>query len=335
MSRIRSVKISGFRRLVNLELPLADHPLMVMIGANGVGKTSLLDAFSLLAASADGKFNLFLNDLGGIVNLLTHKKTDALILSVDMDIPNYEPLKYFLSIIPKGQSYFINAERLTQSRLSSGYPDPFLHIDSSNGDIRYYDVGKKQLTPPNWEYNFLETSLSQVPKMFKQPEDLRRMLCSSTLYHFLNVGPRAPIKLPQPMKPARLPGKNGEDIIPFLYNLRETDPDRFETLEDTLRAAFPSFVRLNFPSVAAGMMTMTWKDEKYTDPFYMHQLSEGILRFLWLVSLLQSPELSTVTMIDEPEVSLHPELLNLLSELMREASQRTQLIVATHSDRLE
>ena len=39
-------------------------------------------------------------------------------------------------------------------------------------------------------------------------------------------------------------------------------------------------------------------------------------------------------MIDEPEVSLHPELLSLLADLMREASQRTQLIVATHSDRL-
>jgi len=66
----------------------------------------------------------------------------------------------------------------------------------------------------------------------------------------------------------------------------------------------------------------------------MHQLSEGTLRFLWLVTLLQSPGLTAVTLLDEPEVSLHPELLNLLAGLMREASQRTQLIVATHADRL-
>jgi predicted ATPase len=55
---------------------------------------------------------------------------------------------------------------------------------------------------------------------------------------------------------------------------------------------------------------------------------------LWLTSLLQSPGISTITMIDEPEVSLHPGLLSLLADLMREAAQRTQLIVATHSDRL-
>jgi predicted ATPase len=65
----------------------------------------------------------------------------------------------------------------------------------------------------------------------------------------------------------------------------------------------------------------------------MHQLSEGTLRFLWLATLLQSPGLTALTLIDEPEVSLHPELLNLLADLMREASRRTQLVVATHSDR--
>ena len=54
----------------------------------------------------------------------------------------------------------------------------------------------------------------------------------------------------------------------------------------------------------------------------------------WLVTLLQSPDLTAVTLIDEPEVSLHPELLRLLADLMREAAKRTQLIVATHSDRL-
>jgi len=66
----------------------------------------------------------------------------------------------------------------------------------------------------------------------------------------------------------------------------------------------------------------------------MHQLSEGTLRFLWLATLLQSPGLTALTLLDEPEVSLHPELLSLLADLLREASRRTQIIVATHSDRL-
>ena len=82
------------------------------------------------------------------------------------------------------------------------------------------------------------------------------------------------------------------------------------------------------------MLSLTWKEEHFKDPISIQDLSEGTLRFLWLISLLQSPNLSTVTMIDEPEVSLHPELLSLLADLMREAAERTQIIVATHSDSL-
>jgi predicted ATPase len=136
------------------------------------------------------------------------------------------------------------------------------------------------------------------------------------------------------MRPAILPGANGEDLVSCLFYLRETDSDRFEIIEDTLSVAFPDFERLNFPPVAAGTLAMTWKDKNFSQPLYMHQLSEGTLRFLWLVTLLQSRDLTAVTLIDEPEVSLHPELLKLLADVMREAAQRTQLVVATHSDRL-
>lgn len=158
-------------------------------------------------------------------------------------------------------------------------------------------------------------------------------MASSTLYHVLDVGRSAPVKLPQQMRPAVLPGANGEDLTPYLYSLRESDRDRFDAICDSLKAAFPDFEGLSFPPVAAGVLSMTWKDAHFGKPLYVHELSEGTLRFIWLVSLLFSPALPTITMIDEPETSLHPELLSLLADLMREASKRTRLIVATHSDR--
>jgi predicted ATPase len=173
-----------------------------------------------------------------------------------------------------------------------------------------------------------------VPKLFQDPENFRQRLASSTYYHVLDVSPQAPVRLPQAMRPADLPGRNGEDLVSCLYSLREGDRDRFDAVCDSLAAAFPGFDRLDFPPVAAGTLAMTWRDKRFSRPLYMNQLSEGMLRFLWLVTLLQSPGLTAVTLLDEPEVSLHPELLSLLPELMREASDRTQLIVATHSDRL-
>ncbi len=329
MYKINRVRICGFRRLNEVDLQV--RPFMVLIGANGVGKTSLLDAFSVLSASASGNLGSSLSHLGGITSLLTRGKSEELCFLVDMKVPGgYEPLEYELHLSARGTGYSISRETLSQDR---GCPAPFKHIDSADGNIRYYRTDERGLVRPDWDHNPLETSLSQVPKMYRQPEELRRILATATQYHVLDVGPRAPVKIPQQMKPATLPGPDGEDLVPYLYYLRESDRNRFDIIVDSLRSAFSDFEQLSFPPVAAGMLTMTWKDRRFGKPIYMNELSEGTLRFLWLVSLLQSPNLSTITMIDEPEVSLHPELLSLLGDLMREASKRTQLIVATHSDR--
>jgi predicted ATPase len=328
MNKINRMKISGFRRLEDFDLKV--RPFMVLVGANGVGKSSLLNAFSLLSASASGKLNESLSQFGGISSLLTRDRSKELSLLVDMEVPGHKPLEYELLVGTKGTGYAISKEILSQDR---GQPQPFKHIDSSADDIRYYEIKQNLLVRPEWEHNPLETSLSQVPKMFREPEEMRRILSNATEYHALDVSPRSAVKLPQQMKPATAPGASGEDLVSYLYYLKEVDPDRFAAVEDSIHAAFADFEHLKFPPVAAGMLAMTWKDKKFTKPLYMHELSEGTLRFLWLVSLLQSPALPTITMIDEPEVSLHPEMLSLLAELMREAAKRTQLIVATHSDR--
>jgi predicted ATPase len=324
----KRISVERFRRLCGVELDL--RPLTVLIGANGTGKTSLLDVFSLLASSAQGSLNKAISDLSGLLAVITYDREEDLSLGISMGVPEHEPLEYLLRLTPQGTSYLIEEEILSQQRYRQ--PPPFKHIDSHGSDVRYFEVGSRRLLRPNWEHNPLETSLSQVPKMYREPEDFRRKLASCTFYHVLDVEPRSPVRLPQPMRPASLPGKGGEDLVSCLFYLRETDRDRYEAIEDSLRAAFPAFERLDFPPVAAGTLAMTWRDKNLSSPLYMHQLSEGMLRFLWLATLLASPGLTAITLLDEPEVSLHPELLSLLAGLLREATNRTQLIVATHSD---
>jgi predicted ATPase len=180
----------------------------------------------------------------------------------------------------------------------------------------------------------LETALSQVPKIYADAERFRRLMSDiSEVYHGLDVSGRAPVRTPQTISPATMPGIDGSDLVSCLYTMRETARDRFDAIEAALRAAFPGFERLDFPAIAAGRLSLAWRERGFTRPFYTNELSEGTLRFLWLATLLQSPNLPRVTLIDEPEVSLHPEMLRLLTDLLREASDRSQIIVATHSDR--
>ena len=137
MHQVGQIKIGGFRRLQNVDIEM--RPLMVMIGANGVGKTSVLDAISLLSGSAAGKMNHKLSDMGGVADVLTRGYSADITLKAEMQVSGYEPLEYSLHIMPQGQAYSISQETLSQSRLGR-YPEPFKHIDSQYLDVRYYDV---------------------------------------------------------------------------------------------------------------------------------------------------------------------------------------------------
>ena len=105
------------------------------------------------------------------------------------------------------------------------------HIESVQGRVRYFDPKTSRLIAPEWQYDEQESALSQVPNMYQEPEKFRRGLASSTHYHVLDVSPRAPVRLPQQMRDAKLPGHDGEDLVACLYWMREADPERFETIE--------------------------------------------------------------------------------------------------------
>ena len=325
------LSVKGYRRLkaVNLEL----RPLNVLIGANGVGKSSVLEVFDILAASASGDLENAVNELGGMSSLLTADgKTNSITIALQMPQVGAAPLDYHLTLSSRGYGYFISEERLSQQRDKS-LNVPFKYIDSTDSRIRYHFGGN--FVEPDWEYKWLETSLSQVPKMYREAESFRHLLSDvSEIYHVLDVSARARVRMPQTLSPSQTPGSDGEDLLSCLYTIRETARERFDAVEDALKAAFPTFERLEFPPQSGGLLTLGWRDRDFARSIFANELSEGTLRFIWLATLLQSPGLPKVTLIDEPEVSLHPEMLRLLADLMREASERTQLIVATHSDRL-
>ena len=332
--------VSGYRRLKLVDVAL--RPFNVLIGANGIGKSSVLEVFDLLAASAEGTLEKTISGLGGLNSVLTADgRTNSVTLALDSvaGAPSYDEnlvFTYNLELIQEAFGYRILREGLM---IGGGNSSPFSFIEAIPGEVTIRSAesgashdGVSQYGGHSWS----ETALSQVPgnALNKEIVSFRRLLANiSEIHHALDVTHRAPVRLPQPLTPAQTPGADGESLLSCLYTMRETTPDRYAAVEDALRAAFPTFERLEFPPVGAGTLILGWRDRDLTRPIYANELSEGTLRFLWLATLLQSPGLPEVTLIDEPEVSLHPEMLRLLAELMREASSRTQLIVATHSDR--
>ena len=328
---LTSLVVQGYRCLANVGTTLRSP--MVLIGPNGSGKTALLEVFMLLRDAADERLGEALRDRGGISHILFAGGAETLAIRVAAVAEAAPELDYTLEIGRLGIAYNISKEFLTQERPPE--PAPLFHIHNVSGTCQYFDTKSGKLeAAPYEEYREVETALSQLRRISPEAARFRRTLRETRLYHTLDVSKRAAVRLPQELRPVSLPGPNGEDLYAALYNLRASDEGTFERVQEALRTAFPGFRKFEFPLVGSGQATLAWHQEGFDKPFYPDQLSEGMLRFLWLATILLSPGLPPITLIDEPEVSLHPELLMILAGLIREAAQRTQLIVATHADRL-
>ncbi len=310
------IEIEGYKRLRDVKLDL--RPLNVLVGGNGAGKTSLLDVFALLAASAEGKLNSYVSGLGGFESIRSIGAGGQMTLIICTE---ETALEYRLDLTARGPGFLIAGERLRECNGAD------LFRVRNGEDIEYAEnVGFVRAHPSNPS----EPALGQIGNAAGAVA-VRELLKASSLYRPFGVGVRDAIRAPQKFLPADLPGKDGEFIASCLHHMKETQPDRYEAVHDALRSAFPDFEKLMLPALAAGTLAFTWKDKSLSRELYAHELSEGTLRFLWLVTLLQSPGLTEITLIDEPETSLHPELMSLLVGLLREASLRSQIIVATQS----
>jgi len=324
---LKKLSVKGYRKLLDMELEM--RPFAVLIGANGSGKTSILELMELLSRAATGHLNDFVVSHGGFRALLTRKEITELVLSVEM---TYEPpenirqdydirhdqARYTLRLAEQGYGYRIVDEYAGYDK-HNFLGDPFLAF--GNNDISH------EALLSHLRGTRINSDLNPI-------WDAYATQFASASYFASNFKVNGVVKEAQRLTPTMSPGGSGEFLLSYLYNLREQHPEAYKELERVLASAFPLFTKLTLPLVANGTVGLEWWEERLSGSLSSFQLSEGTLRFVWLAAALLMPEPPAITVIDEPETSLHPELLRLLVSLMRDASRRTQLIVATHSDRL-
>jgi len=335
---VTQLTVRNFRSLVDVKLPM--NNLNVVIGPNGSGKTALMEVLLLLGYGARGELSTFFEQRGGyqavFSQLSEHSNQSRLAVEVEWADTSKRKttLQQFAVELRSTQvGYEIATEVLYR---------PIVQGPKSVATAEYaYQEGKLHTTPYAKEYSLpklrnSELVLTQLPpqKEFRDAAQFREAFAEIELFPPLPVNPRSPIRLPQSLTPATAPGVIGDTLYSALYNLRISQPEQYDRLLTVLMQAFPGLQRLEFPVVGAGMVTMTWYDRFNRQPFYPNQLSEGTLRFLWLVTLLMSSQPSTVLLLDEPEVNLHPQLIRLLVALLQDAALRRQIVVATHSSDL-
>lgn len=336
--KITQLNIEGFRSLRKVSWSPGD--LNVIIGANGTGKSNLLRFLELIAVSAQGKLGKYVQSLGGMDPIVWDGESTSIKFELDT-VPESEldPEHYELELVRlgTGSSYRIENESLINShKLKKGLEKkPFKFLERRAKSAIIFDESERRFVTPE-EYVSDEESLLSIASgpfinnHFIPP--FRRELASIAIYRDLNTNTDAPIRQSAISRMEKRVDPDGQNLISVMHTLYTGDRDFKNDINSAMQAAFgDDFEELIFPPAADQriQLRIRWKSLKREQS--AAEISDGTLRFLFLLTVLASPSLAPIIAIDEPETGLHPAMLPLIAEYAVDASKRSQVILTTHS----
>jgi len=154
------------------------------------------------------------------------------------------------------------------------------------------------------------------------------------VYHFHDTSSTALIKNPHYIDDNKYLRHDAGNLAAFLYQMQQNSRPYYRRIVETIQSVTPFFEDFILaPSTNPLLIFLNWK-ERGGDPamvFGPHQLSDGTLRLMALITLLLQPSLPQLIVIDEPELGLHPYAISILAGLLKSISSKTQIIVSTQS----
>jgi predicted ATPase len=331
---LRALAVENYRSLRRLRLPLSE--LTVVTGANGTGKSSLYRAFRLLADASRNGVAAALAREGGVSSALwagPASRVSAVSLRLGFGGDDFGYC-IDLGLPMPSQTMF---DRDPEIKVESVWAGPLLRpaalLAERRGPlvrIRSDSDGWQQLTDRVQPF---DSMLSQVADLDRAPElmHIRELVRSWRFYDHFRTDAEAPLRNAQVGTRTPVLSNDGEDLAAALQTIIEIGDAR--ALAAAVDHGFPGS-RLSVDSTN-GRFELALDQPGLRRPLSSAELSDGTIRFLLLAAALLSPRPPTLLVLNEPETSLHPELISALAALMAaRSSMGTQLIVVTHSSAL-
>ncbi len=374
MAKIEGIRIANYRVLKDLTLgklwntqraqPLT--PLSVVIGKNGVGKSSLFDAFGFLAdclklgveeaCDARGR--------GGFERIRSQGSYGPIEFEIYYrEEPKARPITYELVIDrdDTGRPY-VSGERLRQRRKGQkhGQPFSFLMMNDGRGLAWKGEAQGQQIDEAKGMKVVLESIIAQIAKRAAGEESAeseivelqdRRKLGIATLgalkphprissfrqfvegWYLSYFTPHAARSLPLagPQKHLNVGGDNLGNVVEFM---EREQPDRFRDILKRIAGRIPGIDRIDTERSPDGRLLLRFNDKGFRDPFYAQQMSDGTLKVFAYLIMLADPQPPPFICIEEPENGLYHKLLEVLAEELRAhataGKNAPQVFVTTH-----
>ncbi len=369
MARIEGIRIRNFRvlkdvtlgRVLSNRLPEPLAPMTAVIGKNGVGKSTLFDAFGFLADCLKSGVEeaCDLRGRGGFERLRSQGGSGAIEFEVSYkEDGNSRPITYELTI---GQDAtgrpLVQRERLRQRRNGQkhGWPFSFLALNTGKVVVWTGENEGRQIEDKDGQFDLfglmteikgLESGEMEVVEL-DDPRKLgiatlgslrqhprisafRRFIEGWYLSYFSPDAARS-LPLAGPQRHLNVHGDNVGNVVQFM---EREHPKRFRAILDRIGSKIPGVEKIETEPTKDGRLLLKFNDKGFVDPFYSQQMSDGTLKVFAYLLLLEDPDPPPFLCVEEPENGLYHKLLEALAREFRAhaANQKngSQVFVTTH-----
>ena len=356
---IHRLRVAGLLSFGPNGVDLPMEPLNVLIGPNGSGKSNFLEAIALLRAAPSGITDP-ISRMGGVRDWLW-KGPDApesMTIKSEIGYPHGGVLQHSLTLAERYGRAEVTSEQVEPSKKTrddhiwTSYHRPPGHQQAAKEISQHNERSAQSETNRNKrarQWPMLRIAARYRPgavdfaadaepdqsilSWYASPDypglwHLKENYDRIRLYRDWSFGPSAEIRKYQSAHDrADFLDEGGTNLALVLSHFQGDDRKEFVT---ALRKLFDGITDITF-SVAGGNVAL-FLEEAGSRSIPATRLSDGTLRYLCLLAILLHPEPPPLVVIEEPELGLHPDLLPTVADLLVSASERSQLIVTTHSD---
>ncbi len=328
--RIERLKVRNFRALRDLELKKIT-PMTVLLGPNGSGKSTVFDVFAFLAECFEAGLRRAWEKRGRARELKSRGGSGPVLIEIAYrEKPGSSLITYHLEVEEKDGRPVAVVEWLRWKRGSYGAPFRFLDYADGAGRVISGELPDKQdqrievplSSPDTLAVNALG-QLAENPRVVA----LRNFIMGWHVSYLSSDDARG-----QPEAgPQEQLSKTGDNLANVIQYLSEEHPDRLDLIFGRLQERIPKIHNVIADQMPDGRLLLQIKDAPFEEPIMARFASDGTLKMLAYLVLMNDPIPPPFIGIEEPENFLHPRLLYGLAEECREASGATQILVTTHS----
>ncbi|HFJ9631940.1 TPA: AAA family ATPase [Stenotrophomonas maltophilia] len=352
MAIIEGFRVQNFRALRDVSLgklsgekagePLT--PFTVVIGKNGVGKSTLFDAFGFVAdcLATDVETACDMKQRGGFERMRSKGVLEPIRFEIYYrEAQNERPITYELAIdLDANGRPFVLSESLRQRRKNQKYgrPYPFLRLEHGKGtvwageeaigDAEEEDSSSSsvELTDPRELGISTLGTLKEHPRIRKFRDFLKGWYLS---YFYPDAARSLPTAGPQ--RHLNVHGDNIGNVVQFMEREHK---DRFKSILDRIASKIPGIVKIDTKVTDDKRVLLRFNDDAFSDPFFAQQMSDGTLKMFAYLLLLEDPDPPPFICIEEPENGLYHKLLEALAQEFRMHAtgkkNAPQVFVTTH-----